>query len=175
MNESVWLEKMGNLMKRRASGNSARSSTNDLIGNYQRHLSKCKIGLSVLDVGCGDQTVKKYLAPGVKYIGIDPFPSVPEAKRMKIEDCSYPNKCFDTVICFAVLDGVHDLEKALVQISRVAAMNIIILTGVDIPVDQYHTYEINELQIDNFLPEFQKTYREELGSKKVLLLEYSRL
>lgn len=92
---------------------------------------------------------------------------------MKIEDANFPNNRFDTVICFAVLDGCQNFDKAMANIKRIAAKNVFILTGVNIPVDQYHTFELKESDIDQALLGMKKTYREQLAPK-VLLLEYSK-
>lgn len=175
VNEDVWKERMNNLMQRRATGYNLKNPDNNPAGNYKLHLEKVKVGESVLDVGCGFQIIKSYLKPGVKYVGIDPFPCISEAVEMKMEDCTYENRSFDTVICFAVLDGVNNFTKTMEQVARVCAKNVVILTGVNIPVDKYHTFELTENEIDISLPNFKRTYREELGSRKVLLLEYTRL
>lgn len=174
VSEETWSAAMSSLMQRRANtGYNLKNPKSDPIGDYEKHMTKCNIGRSVLDVGCGHMVIKEFLPEGIAYTGIDPFPCVPEAVEMKIESCDYPDASFDTVVCFAVLDGLNDFDKAMQNIKRIAAKNVFILTGVNIPVDKYHTFELTERDIDNALSGMKKTYREAFNPK-VLLLEYSK-
>lgn len=170
--EETWLEKMGNLNARRKTDtNFPANHTNPFYGEM---IKKCFIGNSVLDVGCGGMAIKNFLSPGVKYTGIDPFPLFNEVQQMKIEDCTFPDYHFDTVYCFAVLDGVQDAAKALQQMKRVCACNIVILTGIDIEADQFHTFKITEaFLLETIGGDFRMTYKEEIRPK-VFLYEFSR-
>ena len=176
VSESEWKEAMGNLMVRRASGGSTSKPAYNIAGDYKRHLTSCKPGKSVLDVGCGHMAIKQYLPKGTQYTGIDPFPCVDGVIKMKMEECSFSDKSFETVVAFAVLDGVNDFDMTMHHIARVCSRNIVILTGVEIPIDKFHTFMISELEIDAALMKqgFKKSYREELGNRKILLLEYAR-
>ncbi len=73
----------------------------------------------VLDVGCGNARVKKYLPKGTKYIGMDAKAGsavtvVGDVHRMPFED-----QFFDTVVCTAVLEHVKDDSVVLKEIYRV--------------------------------------------------------
>lgn len=169
-----WKERMNNLIERRKSG--INNSQPSKAGDYASHLSKVNIGKSVLDVGCGDSSIKKLLPAGVKYTGIDAFPVSEEVINVQIEraDEVFEARMFDTVIAFAVLDGVQSLKDAVYMMKEMCNKNIVILTGVDIVPDKYHTFEINEKELMLLMNGFKLTYREEI-EPKVVLLEYTRI
>jgi len=175
VSEKTWRERMGNLINRRANGYKLKNTDNK-IGNYAAHISKVKVGKKVLDVGCGYKVIESLLPVDKIYTGIDPFPApnVEGVIDMKIEECTFADREFDTVFAFAVLDGVQDFDKTMEQMQRVCNENIVLLTGVNIPPDQYHTFELTEDLISLHLPEFKLTFREQLAPK-VLLLEYTRV
>lgn len=167
-----WLDKMNNLLARRKSARSYTDKSQNIIADYQKHFEKCELGKSVLDIGCGDMRVKQYCQ---NYFGIDPFPINKEVKRFEIETFE-TDETFETVTAFAVLDGVYDLRKAILNMKSLCERNIIILTGIDIEIDEFHTQSINELELNALMltgDKFNQTYREEL-TPKVFLLEYSR-
>lgn len=164
---SNWEQKMSNLMKRRAS-NDIKAPSN--IGDYKAHLSKCFIGRTLLDVGCGGMALKDLLPESVTYTGIDPFPVNGNVVKADIESF---NVGHETVVCFAVLDGVKDIDKALKNIARIAQKNIIILTGIDIEPDECHTFKITENMLNDAFKDFNVAYREQLHPK-VILIEYAR-
>lgn len=161
---------MANLLNRRKSGHVSKPTP---AGDYAAHLRKVKVGRMVLDVGCGDKSLLQHLPDNTAYVGVDAFPVSPDVIKMKIENCYFDARQFDTVFAFAVLDGVRDLSLAIIQMKRVCKNNIVILTGVNIPPDQYHTIEIKEDVLDGLMDGFVRTYREEV-EPKVLLLEYTR-
>jgi 2-polyprenyl-3-methyl-5-hydroxy-6-metoxy-1,4-benzoquinol methylase len=169
MDETVWKERMGNLFARRAKGEFTKNS---LVSDYAKHLSKFKIGYTVLDVGCGNMVVKDLLPAGRLYTGIDAFPCSPTVREMRIEDLPR-DEMYQTVLCFAVLDGVLDLDITLEVINHVATKNVCMLTGLDIKPDQYHTHEITLYKLIKGLIDFDLTFSEEL-SPKVWLLEFTR-
>jgi len=174
---------MKNLIDRRKSGVSDNSKCDRLISDYARHLRSVHLGPSVLDVGCGDKNIERILKEGVKgihagktfsYTGIDAFPIDETVLKMEAEDMKkFRDKQFNTVICFAVLDGCHDLEKATSEMKRVASDNVVFLTGVDIEPDKYHTFKIGEKQLDKLMSPFRVKMRNYL-SEKVMLVEYVR-
>lgn len=171
MKRERWQHAMNNLMSRRSRGTQGDSFEANLIRDYQAHLSKVFIGNSLLDVGCGDMGIKKYLSNEVQYLGIDAFPIHDKVLKMEIEEMLFDDGAFDTILCFAVLDGVHDVELALRQMARVAAKNIVFLTGIGIEPDEYHTYKITEKLLSDNLPEFKRGYQEYF-TPNVALLEF---
>ena len=170
VSEQIWKERMSNLMERRKV-KSDNHHLNSPVADYTSHLKKIKIGSRLLDVGCGDMKVRNMIPSHVVYLGIDAFPVSSEVVKMKIEECYFSDRSFDTIICFAVLDGMEDLDKAFFHLKRICNKNILILTGIDIPVDQYHTFTITEEMLFNYMKGWKtgiKKYLEE----KVLLIEF---
>lgn len=174
-----WREAMNNLMERRQL-QSERSATPLNVYDYKGHLMKCFVGKSVLDVGCGDGSIKEYLSDSVRYVGIDAFPSKNKSYIYEgfIDDDddmdSYIRyRDFETVIAFAVLDGVRDFDSAIINMKAIAQKNIIILTGLDIPVDKYHTFELQMEDFDSRFTDWDKSYCEEIAPK-VWLMEFKR-
>lgn len=169
VSEELWKERMNNLLNRRK----VESIGNSKLPTYGELLSKCYIGNSLLDVGCGSMEIKKHIPATTEYMGIDAFPINNSVVEMKIEECVFEAKVFETVCAFAVLDGVNDLKMAVYQMKRICAKNIIILTGIGIKPDQYHTHEISEGDLEGMMYGFSATYKEYV-SPKVLLIEYTR-
>lgn len=177
--EERWHYAMNNLIERRKNGKRSSSSAYSPAGDYKKHIDKVYIGDTVLDVGCGDMNIKKHLPPHTEYYGIDAFPVNDEVVKADIENFNpkqipgYLKPYFDTIILFAVLDGVCDLEKALQNISKLAAINILILTGIGIEPDEYHTHEVTFDILNRNLQGFKQVRCEEL-EPKVYLIEYAR-
>lgn len=164
-----WSEAMKNLMDRRKSG--IKSSSINNLSDYRSHLSKINIGDNVLDVGCGDMYVKSFIKG--KYTGIDPFPVNDFVIKMMVEELKFNDKTFDTVICFATLDGVMNKEKAIQEMKRVCKGNIYLLTGIGINPDKYHTFRIDEKDLIDSMKPFKVGYKEYL-TKNVALIEFTR-
>lgn len=169
---SVWKERMNNLLERRKQAVPSAPKPYNIIGDYKRHLSKVQVGRSVLDVGCGGMAIKGMLDEDVHYIGIDAFPVSDEVIEMKIEDCTQGIKV-DTVIAFAVLDGVQDLDKALDNMKNMCMKNVLILTGIDIEPDKFHTFKITEEFLNSRMSDMTVGYKEYFN-KNVLLIEYRK-
>ena len=171
VSQDVWLERMNNLIERRKVG--AITSQFKHVDDYGQHISKVHMGDMVLDVGCGSMVIKKHLPAHVSYTGIDPFPVNEQVIKMDIEECNFPDNLFQTVYAFAMLDNVYDLAKAIEQMKRVCSKNILILTGVNIPVDKYHTIEITENGLTELMKPFLVGYKEYLHPK-IMLIEFIR-
>jgi len=172
VNKQTWVNATKNLNKRRKSvGHSDDNRKLDnVIRDYKTHLNKCGVGHSVLDVGCGSMFLKSCLDEGVEYIGIDAFPINEDAFECSIED--YTNFDFgvhDTVCAFAVLDNCRDFDKACENMKRIARKNIIILTGIGIEVDEYHTFKLEHEHFDKAFSDWNCTHKEELTPKVFLL------
>lgn len=169
-----WVQATENLNKRRQSvGHSDDNrSLDNAIRDYKSHLNKCGVGNSVLDVGCGSQFLKQCLDESVEYIGIDAFPIVDECLKLAIEDIhpTYGDEV-DTVCAFAVLDNCRDFYLACDNMKRIARQNVIILTGIGIEVDQYHTHKLEHEHFDKAFSDWDCTHKEEI-SPKVWLLCY---
>lgn len=161
----MWLDAMKKLRGRMLSGQIKNQYPE--VDDYAGHIAKCHQGERVLDVGCGHQVIKPFVKG--EYVGIDAFPLSADVTAMKAEEMTFEDKSFDTVYCFAVLDGVEDLNLACKQIKRVCRGNIVILTGIDIEPDMYHTYKITEAFLDETFGHASLKY---WVTDKVLLAEY---
>ena len=171
-----WVQATENLNKRRQSSGHAddNRSLDNAIRDYKSHLKKCGVGNSVLDVGCGSQFLKQCLDEGVRYKGLDAFPIVEKTIAMSIEDDSswhIANDGYDTVCAFAVLDNCRDFYLACENMKLIARQNVIILTGIGIEVDQYHTHKLEHEHFDKAFADWDCTHKEEI-SPKVWLLCY---
>jgi glycosyltransferase involved in cell wall biosynthesis len=175
----TWEQKAQNLIDRRAANpkkSNVKVTFSNALSDYGTHIRKCHIGKNVLDVGCGDQYIKKVLPEGTIYFGMDAYPQSKDVIRGKIEDCDLGDQCVETVYAFAMLDNVQDFKKAIEQMKRVSSKNIVILTGIGIEPDQYHTMKITEEMLYSEMEKsagFVCTYHEYLAPK-VLLIEFSR-
>ena len=173
-----WNEAMTNLLNRRKARGvpDDNAAIDNVVRDYRLHLIKCGYGRSILDVGCGTQFLRRCIPENITYIGIDAFPAV------GYEDCTIPIAIendevlrlkVDTVCAFAVLDGCLDFDKACKNMKRVARKNIIILTGIGIDPDQYHTHRLEHSDFDRCFQGWKCTHREEL-QPKVWLINYER-
>lgn len=169
VSKEVWEERMNNLNERR--NREVIKNVVNGVDDYCSHINSVFIGKKTLDVGCGSMIIKKCLPKDVEYIGIDPYPNNDQVIKMQVEDCTFADNYFETVYCFAMLDNVIDLRKAIEQIKRICAKNVLILTGINIPPDKYHTVEITRYLLDNlfhpFTPNLVRQFHE-----KIILIEY---
>lgn len=170
MSKEIWIQKMNNLFARRSKGSS--SSSDKKIGDYYSHIRKCHIGQRVLDVGCGSMHLKSVLPQGIKYVGIDAFPVNESVREAEIETYQ-THELIETVYCFAVLDGVHDIHQALDNIKMIANKNVVILTGIDIEPDSCHTFKITEHLLNTAFSGWKVGHKEYLAPK-VLLIEFRK-
>jgi hypothetical protein len=167
--EHDWRQATINLKARRKAVKLQRPNP---ASDYAMHLIKCGVGESVLDVGCGSQYLKTCLPRGVEYVGLDAFPvEGTDTIPMPIEDCL--DVQVDTVCAFAVLDNCLDFDIACKNIKRIAQKNIIILTGIGIEVDEFHTFKLEHSDFDRVFSDLKCTYKEEI-CPKVWLLNYQK-
>lgn len=169
-----WKTAMAALINRRRE----RSVTNthpviNKVSDCKSHLSKIHIGKTLVDVGCGSMSIKSMLPPETNYYGIDAFPYNSDVIYMEIEHCTFRDNFCETIICFAVLDGLLDLDKALFHMKRICSKNIVLLTGIDIEPDEFHTFIITEYYLEQQFKDWNVTYKEWLNDK-VILIEYSK-
>jgi hypothetical protein len=75
-------------------------------------------GSSVLDVGCGAQTLKQYLKPGCRYQPCDVVKSSPDVIFCDFNAGIYPEtkETFDYVVCSGVLEYIRQPEEFLRRI-----------------------------------------------------------
>jgi hypothetical protein len=166
--EAVWQERLTNLNE--IWRKSDRPSKQGPAGDYASHLKKVFLGFSIIDLGCGDAKIKTLISSKHEYIGVDPLPLSPDIIQAKAEDLNFSA---DTILCFAMLDGCQDLEKTLQAINRHAKYNVVILTGLGIEPDMFHTHAIAKSDILTGLPDFKIRYEEEV-SPNVWLFDFWR-
>jgi SAM-dependent methyltransferase len=152
---------MQNLRDRRKTGKVG----NRTLPTYPELLSKVWVG-KTLDVGCGSMPFKSIIPD---YTGVDSFPVNDQVINMDAEALLYKDNHFDTVLCFAALDGMYDIEKAVSEMKRVASENVVFLTGVGIEPDEYHTFKIEEAWLDSKFPKVE--YKEYFN--RVMLVSYA--
>jgi hypothetical protein len=77
-------------------------------------------GSSVLDVGCGAQTLKQHLSPGCKYQPADIIKSTPDVIFCDMNAGIYPqtDKMFDFVVCSGLFEYMRKPEEFLARIPR---------------------------------------------------------
>jgi len=168
--EENWKNATINLKARRASGKVSKPSP---ASDYESHIKKCGVGDSLLDVGCGSQFLKQCLPSRVKYMGLDAFPVAGLSQfQCAIED--FRGYEFDTVCAFAVLDNCRDFDKAIEVMKLTAAVNIIILTGIGIPVDKFHTFRLEHSDFDRHFEDWSCTHNEEISPKVFLKCYYRK-
>lgn len=162
--QEKWKDAATNLQNRRASGNSGSGA--DL---YKRILNMVHVGKTVLDVGCGSCYLKTILPEGVTYKGIDPFPTTKEVRKLTAEELKYLPPFAQTVFMMSALDNVQNLKEALEGLKKAAIGNIVILTGIGIDPDQYHTVRVDREDLIEVLGE---PHQEIYILPKVYLFEF---
>jgi hypothetical protein len=172
--EQDWINATKNLKARRSDYGHTNDNvhTESIVSNYRSHLEKCGYGSSILDVGCGSQSLKEVIKTNTKYIGLDAFPIEGiDCIHGAIEDVTGIE--VDTVCAMAVLDNCRDFDKACQSMKAIARKNVIILTGIDIEVDKYHTFKLQLSDFARNFSDWDQTHYEEI-QPKVWLLCYSR-
>jgi ubiquinone/menaquinone biosynthesis C-methylase UbiE len=170
-----WIDATKNLKERRALAghNDDNRNLDNPIRDYKLHLQKCGFGKSVLDVGCGSQFLRTCLPEDVKYMGLDAFPVAnTNTYDCAIEDLNWKDNSVDTICAMAVLDNCLDFDKACQNMKRLAKKNIIILTGIGIEVDKYHTFKLEHEDFKRNFSDMSQTHYKELAPK-VWLICYS--
>jgi len=175
-----WIDATANLKARRRKESDENKSDNPTFQNpgadYKLHLIKCGYGKSVIDVGCGRQFLKTQIEGKTHYIGVDAFPAEGYEETtlpIAVESDEFLELSADTVCAFAVLDNCLDFDKAIKNMKQVARKNIIILTGIDIPVDKFHTFCLQMHDFDSRFTDWKCTHREEI-QPRVWLLNYDK-
>ena len=173
VSRAIWEERMTNLNNRRAKEKILNSVPG--VDNYCSHLQRIEVGHSLLDVGCGDMKLQTCLPEVVRYVGIDPYPEYSGGKaiKMEMEECTFKDNEFETVCMFMSLDSVYDFKKTIHHIKRVCSKNVLFLTGVNIEVNEFHTYNITEAAlIQEMKP--MKAGMMHYFHPKILLIEFKK-
>jgi len=105
-------------------------------------LARVEPGAAVLDIGCRDGGLRRFLPPDVKYRGIDITPEF-AGPDILIQDISagipFPDASFDHVFCIEVLEHVPSPYFTLGEIHRILRPGGVLTLSVPNP---YHFKEI---------------------------------
>jgi len=86
-----------------------------------------KQSLSVADVGCRDGVLKKFLAPQIKYVGIDIQPGEHVTHIGNIEKgLPIADRTFDAVVALDILEHTDNIWGAFNELVRLAKYQVII-------------------------------------------------
>lgn len=165
--KETWSVKLNNLHTR----TNGISSEHQI--DYKSLLKKVYIGKRVFDIGCGTCWLKNMLPKETHYIGLDAFVKGDDIINDTIEDFETLKSKVETSFIFAALDGMRDLNKAFINIKNVTSKNVVILTGVNIAPDIYHTHLITEEFLDTQMEGWKKTTRVQVHPK-IIFLEYTK-
>lgn len=167
VDKKEWESKLNNLHTR------TKGITSEHQIDYKSLLKKVFIGKKVFDIGCGTCWLKNMLPNGTQYIGLDAYVKGDDIINDSIEDFETLKSKVDTSFIFAALDGMRDLEKAFINIKNITTKNVVILTGINIPPDIYHTHLITEDFLDTQMEGWKKTTRVQVHPK-IIFLEYTK-
>jgi len=178
--ETKWNAAAQALIDRRKTGVQDNAKCEPLIADYGRHLRAVKVGDSVLDVGAGDGNLRNILEKHTQYggkqhqyIGIDAFPANEGIIKGTSEALPFEDHTIETVVCFAVLDGTLDAAKSIAEMCRVASKNVVLLTGIGIEPDKYHTHKIEDAWLhEQFKQNGFKCNMSNYLEPQVLLIEF---
>jgi SAM-dependent methyltransferase len=112
------------------------SVTGDLDPERLRYLEACVVGRSILDAGCGGGAYAHHFSMrGFKVVGVDKHPEFLDLARGRggeatfveadIACLPFPDKSFDTTICFDVLEHVDDY-RAIIELTRVTRKRLVL-------------------------------------------------
>jgi SAM-dependent methyltransferase len=99
-------------------------------------------GLSVLDVGCGEQPYRALLGPSCSYVGIDVEMRHPQTLAIEPGRPWPVEGPFDVVLCTQVIEHVVDIRDFCQEIDRVLAPGGKLLLSVPFlyPIHDIHDY-----------------------------------
>jgi 2-polyprenyl-3-methyl-5-hydroxy-6-metoxy-1,4-benzoquinol methylase len=100
-----------------------RESRSKYISEYYANVLKT----SILDVGCDNQHIRKFLPEDISYTGID-ISGTPTVKinLEKVDKLPFDDNAFDTVICTDVLEHLDNLHHIFAELVRVSKKHLII-------------------------------------------------
>lgn len=84
-----------------------------------RRLLRRELRGKIIDVGCGNAVLKKYLSPDTTYTGIDAQAGLGVDVVADVHRLPFPDNSFDGALCTSVLEHVEDERKVVGEIFRV--------------------------------------------------------
>lgn len=83
---------------------------------------------TLLDVGCRDGRMKKYLPETIEYSGIDLFPGPFVSKVCNIEQgIPYPDNAFDTVVALDILEHTDNIWFSFSELARISRRQLMVV------------------------------------------------
>lgn len=83
---------------------------------------------TLLDVGCRDGRLKKFLPANVEYNGIDLFPGPFVSKVCNIEQgIPYPDNAFDTVVALDILEHTDNIWFSFGELARITRRQLMVI------------------------------------------------
>jgi len=143
-----WKDKAINLTKWREN-----RTTEPNLDLYKDIVNMVTVGETVADVGAGQCHLRKCLPENVRYTAFDPFPLTQDVNDFSAEELNLINNRYDTVFMLSALDNVINVKESLEGLKTVSKGNIVILTGIGIKPDVYHTHQIDRKDLVDVLGE----------------------
>jgi SAM-dependent methyltransferase len=83
---------------------------------------------TLLDVGCRDGRLKKFLPENIDYSGIDLFPGPYVSKTCNIEQgIPYPDNAFDTVVALDILEHTDNIWFSFSELVRISRRQLMVV------------------------------------------------
>lgn len=92
-----------------------------LVLKYQNFLRG-----KVLDVGCGNKDLKKYLSRDIEYVGIDVTGNPDVFVDLEKRKIPFPDDSFSCVVCTDVLEHLDNIHEVFDELLRVSNRYVII-------------------------------------------------
>uniref|UniRef100_UPI003F4C9AD9 hypothetical protein n=1 Tax=Brachyspira catarrhinii TaxID=2528966 RepID=UPI003F4C9AD9 len=86
---------------------------------------------SIMDLGCGKQTLKRKLNNHIKYIGVDQYDHIASSIIVDFNKGEFYNEIVDIVFCSGILEYIYSIEEFIKNIAN----------NTDIVIFSYHFIE----------------------------------
>ncbi len=101
----------------------------DCLGGIKRALAMrpVKPNESVLELGCNNRILKRFLPKESKYVGVDYFNKAADVKH-NLNRFPYPfeNNSFDVIFCLQTLEHLENPFRALGEMKRISKNDIVL-------------------------------------------------
>ncbi len=101
----------------------------DCLGGMKRALAMRPVesNESVLELGCNNKTLKRFLPKECKYVGLDDFNNAADIKH-NLNKFPYPFKdnSFDVIFCLQTLEHLENPFRALEEMKRISKNDIVL-------------------------------------------------
>lgn len=110
-------------------------ASRDYVGRYMlRHERQAfayanfagEIRGPVLDVGCDERSLRGYLPPGTRYIGVDHFGAPTVRADLLSGSLPFHDRSVDSVVCLDTLEHLDAIHHAFDELCRVAGRTVLV-------------------------------------------------